>query len=256
MENRWTAAQDYDQYAARLQKRNAAILANAIPNGPVYGHALDAGCGTGFATAALLEARPVRAVTAVDVSREMLSRAERNLLRFQDHEISYVNQSITNLPESHSYDLIISNAALHWTYPDIGGAINHLAGLLRPCGYIAFTTAGRSAASEEFDEKISNAIVSVGGTIDRHPFRQRRISTDEAIRFCEGAGLDVIEAFVIERTTSVAPDEYVAWAASSGRAWAELPDGEASLAAEILSYAEEFRVGHWSTLIVARSVHS
>lgn len=212
MENRWTAAADYDQFAARLQKRNAAILANAIPNGPVYSHVLDAGCGTGFATAALLEARPVRTVTAVDVSREMLTQAERNLLRFREHEILYVNQSITDLGGSQPYDLIISNAALHWTYPDIGGAIDHLAGLLRPGGCIAFTTAGRSVASEEFDEKISNAIVAVGGTIDRHPFRQRRISPDEATRFCEAAGLDVIEAFIIERATNVAPAEYVAWA--------------------------------------------
>lgn len=253
MDNYWTAAVDYDQYATKIQKRNADQLVNYIPKDVLYHHALDAGCGTGFVTAAMLKSLSVTAVTAVDQSAQMLAQAAHNLAPFSDKKINFLNQSIQDLSLSIPFNLIISNAVLHWTYPHIGDAIDHLAKLLKSGGYFAFTTAGRTLASDRFDSALTSAIRAVGGKIANPAFSHRRMSADEAIGLCQKAGLETIDALTIERTVQMTPSEYVTWAFSSGSAWEEIPSGKAALVNELASHADTFKMGHWSTLIVTRS---
>ncbi len=90
---------------------------------------IDLGCGTGELTARLADALPGSDVVGIDNSQEMLSRAEgyaRSGLRFELCPI----ESVTG-----EWDLIFSNAALHWV-EDHGSLVPRLMGMLRPGGQL------------------------------------------------------------------------------------------------------------------------
>lgn len=92
---------------------------------------IDLGCGTGEHTRALADRLPGSHVLGIDSSPEMLEQAssrERQGLRF---ELS----SIEEVPGG-GWDLIFSNAALHWV-DDHESLIPKLFGLLNPGGQIA-----------------------------------------------------------------------------------------------------------------------
>jgi trans-aconitate 2-methyltransferase len=91
---------------------------------------VDLGCGTGELTAQLAEALPGSEVLGVDNSPQMLERAQayaRPGLRFELAGIEDV---------SGEWDLIFSNAAIHWV-DDHATLIPRLMGMLRPRGQIA-----------------------------------------------------------------------------------------------------------------------
>jgi trans-aconitate 2-methyltransferase len=91
---------------------------------------VDLGCGTGELTRKLADALPDSDVIGIDSSPEMLKAARsqsRDGLRFEPGDQARLNDD---------YDLIFSNAALHWT-EDHPALIAHLLGSLRPGGQIA-----------------------------------------------------------------------------------------------------------------------
>jgi trans-aconitate 2-methyltransferase len=76
-------------------------------------HILDAGCGTGRVTAALLEAYPASTVTAVDASENMVASARESLAPF-GNRVSLRQQDLLELSEEQKYDLVFSTAVFHW----------------------------------------------------------------------------------------------------------------------------------------------
>ena len=94
---------------------------------------IDLGCGTGELTSRLADALPGSDVLGVDSSLEMLavaSKLERAGLRFERCEIEDVTGS---------WDLIFSNAALHWVEGH-DSLIGRLFSLLRPEGQLVVQT--------------------------------------------------------------------------------------------------------------------
>lgn len=91
---------------------------------------LDLGCGTGALTSELAQLLPESRVFGIDSSVEMLkkaSRITRDGLRFDLKSIEDV---------SGSWDLIFSNAAIHWV-ADHHSFIPHLWSMIRPGGQLA-----------------------------------------------------------------------------------------------------------------------
>jgi trans-aconitate 2-methyltransferase len=66
----------------------------------------DLGCGTGELTRALHEKLQARETIGIDSSASMLAKAQAHVLRFRQQSIESFNES--------GFDLIFSNAALHW----------------------------------------------------------------------------------------------------------------------------------------------
>ncbi len=90
---------------------------------------IDLGCGTGELTRRLADALPGSDVLGLDSSPEMLAKAapqERPGLRFELGTIEAV---------AGAWDVIFSNAALHWVY-DHQALIPRLFSLLRPGGQL------------------------------------------------------------------------------------------------------------------------
>lgn len=90
----------------------------------------DLGCGTGELTLALHQALQARETVGVDTSAAMLAKAPRaDGLRF-------VQADLASLSTDEPFDVIFSNAALHWV-SDHGAVLRRLTAALGPSGQLA-----------------------------------------------------------------------------------------------------------------------
>jgi trans-aconitate 2-methyltransferase len=92
---------------------------------------IDLGCGTGNSTAQLHRRWPQSALTGLDSSPAMLTQARK------DHpEWQWVESPIEDWQPGSSYDLVFSNAALHWV-PDHATLFPRLFSAVAPGGALA-----------------------------------------------------------------------------------------------------------------------
>jgi trans-aconitate 2-methyltransferase len=96
------------------------------------GAAVDLGCGTGELTRALHERLGASTTVGVDNSDAMLEKAAEHT----GGGLSFAKGDIAVDPRQGPFDVIFSNAALHWV-PDFEGTLARLAALLRPGGQLA-----------------------------------------------------------------------------------------------------------------------
>src|SRR5690348_4805137 len=92
---------------------------------------IDLGCGTGELTRTLHEKLAARSTLGLDSSPSMLERATA----FTTSGLTFVQSEIESLSWGDSYDLVFSNAALHWV-PDNPAVLAHIAKVLAPEGQI------------------------------------------------------------------------------------------------------------------------
>ncbi|MEU0795796.1 methyltransferase domain-containing protein [Amycolatopsis sp. NPDC005961] len=104
-----------------------------LPGGGAGLHVLDAGCGTGASTAALLRAAPGARVTAVDASAGMLARARA---KRWPADVRFVHSPVEDLTAARPFDAIFA-AYLVRNLADPDAQLAKLHGLLRPGGRIA-----------------------------------------------------------------------------------------------------------------------
>lgn len=96
---------------ANYRERPIAELIDRIP--PIEAaRAVDLGCGTGNSTAALGKRFPEASLMGVDNSKEMLARARADLPNLP--EATWVEADLSTWTTDEPFDVILSNAALHW----------------------------------------------------------------------------------------------------------------------------------------------
>jgi trans-aconitate 2-methyltransferase len=117
--------QQYERFKAERQQPFYDLLALVQPIPQM--RIADLGCGTGELTRVLHERLEAAETVGIDNSEEMLKKAPA-VPRFQVGDIATFNDR--------PFDLIFSNAALHWV-PDHEQLIRRLAGLLSERGQIA-----------------------------------------------------------------------------------------------------------------------
>lgn len=106
---------------------------------------LDLGCGDGGLTAIISELLPEGDVLGIDASQGMIDAAlpkSRNNLRFE-------LQDINGIGFEDAFDVIFSNAALHWI-KDHAGLLRNVRRALRPNGRVRFNFAGQGNCSAFF----------------------------------------------------------------------------------------------------------
>ncbi len=104
-------------------------LVTRIPGG----RAVDLGCGTGESTAELHRATGAAETVGIDSSEAMLAKAAAHGgggLRFEKGDI-------VSFAPAEPYDLVFSNAALHWV-PDHPALLERLTRAIKPGGQLAF----------------------------------------------------------------------------------------------------------------------
>lgn len=103
----------YEQFVDLRSRPFRDLVALALPGGeslPDGGRVLDLGCGTGALTASLADLAPGAAVTGVDSSPAMLERCAAHA----GPRVTFRAGDIGTFDEPDAYDLVLSNAALHW----------------------------------------------------------------------------------------------------------------------------------------------
>jgi len=129
----------FDGQAAQFERApvqsNPAALARLIEMAslPAGGRVLDAGCGPGLVSEALLEAG--HQVLGVDLSAEMIARARRRCARF-GARASFEQKSLFDASLAGPFDGAMSRFVLHHT-PDPAAFLRRQVDLLRPGGVVA-----------------------------------------------------------------------------------------------------------------------
>ncbi|MBB4686732.1 class I SAM-dependent methyltransferase [Amycolatopsis jiangsuensis] len=95
---------------------------------------LDAGCGTGASTAALLAVAPRARITAIDASAEMLARAKT---KSWPGTVNFVHTPVEDLATVHGRFDAVFSAYLLRNLADPDTQLRSLRGLLRPGGRFA-----------------------------------------------------------------------------------------------------------------------
>ena len=129
-------AEHYDWVARRLMRGPyRRIAADAVSAAPPGASVLDVGTGPGRLLVEIARLRADLRLTGVDLSRDMVATARRNLADLSDRATA-VEGDVADLPfGDDSFDLIVSSLSLHhWADPGAGAA--ELARVLRPGGQI------------------------------------------------------------------------------------------------------------------------
>ena len=126
----WSPDQ-YEKFAAERSQPFFDLLSMVEP--VAGGRVVDLGCGTGALTARLHEHVGAASTVGIDNSEAMLADAAGHAvdgLRFELGDIGGFDAA------SGDYDVVFSNAALHWV-PDHGRVLAQWASALRPGGQLA-----------------------------------------------------------------------------------------------------------------------
>ena len=125
--------------SAHYQQRKDRVLWFVDQTGlPKGAHALDLGCGTGWATIELLHRSYV--VAAVDISENMLDRARSNCyMAGLTQGVTFVEDDAENLSfDDDSFDLVISMGMIGFL-PEWPQALKHIVRVMKPGGYLVIT---------------------------------------------------------------------------------------------------------------------
>ncbi|HLK10554.1 MAG TPA: methyltransferase domain-containing protein [Candidatus Binatia bacterium] len=152
---------------------------------------LDAGCGSGRVTEALLARVPRGRVVGLDGSPRMIAEARRRL----GTRVAFVVADLrAPLPFAAAFDAVFSTATFHWI-PDHDALFRELAAVLRPGGRLVAQCGGAGNAAS-----VRAALDAVGEPWDPWSF-----ATPEATRQrLESAGFVEVEAWLAPEPTTFA----------------------------------------------------
>ncbi|MGA2160716.1 MAG: methyltransferase domain-containing protein [Methanoregula sp.] len=108
---------------------------------------LDIGCGEGTVTAALAKRVPEGSVLGIDLSPDMIRFAREQFPQDAHPNLSFAEGDVQVLGFSGEFDIVFSNAALHWVY-DHGPVLAGIARALRSGGRMIVQMGGKGNAAQ------------------------------------------------------------------------------------------------------------
>ncbi|MGN6644837.1 MAG: class I SAM-dependent methyltransferase [Verrucomicrobiota bacterium] len=142
----WNAA-DYAANSAAQQTWARELITRLALRGSE--HILDVGCGDGKVTAELACAVSRGSVVGIDASPEMIRFARETFPPAQMPNLTFEIMDARQIRFSQKFDLIFSNAALHWI-DDHQGFLRVAAISLQPGGRLVISCGGKGNAQDVF----------------------------------------------------------------------------------------------------------
>ncbi|MEW6583972.1 MAG: methyltransferase domain-containing protein [Actinomycetota bacterium] len=197
-------ASDYED-AVRFNVEGAQRLVLSIPPGR-YDDVLDVGCGTGFATRAVIDRFHPARITAVDPADGMLEQFRARFAGRQHAEITVVRGDVDHMPvPDGAFDLVVSSMAYHW-FPRKWDAAKAMARAAAPGGVVAILMSGRGG-EQAYRDVIANI----------EPINYRWLGAfDGNLRSCTemedylvSAGLEPVDIWMETRTRHTTVEAYM-----------------------------------------------
>ncbi len=113
------------------------IIKERKPSGDL--EILDVACGTGNVVLECALCMPNAKFVATDISQGMLQKAEENAKSLGLENINFHLQDITTINSDKKYDVVTCSYALFFL-PDAPSVLHTLSGLLKPDGFVVFTS--------------------------------------------------------------------------------------------------------------------
>ncbi len=110
---------------------------------------LDLGCGDGKISAGLARLLPEGRVLGIDLSEEMIALASETFPRDEFPNLSFERMDVTEIRLSDSFDVVFSNAVLHWV-KDHARVLAGVRSCIKPGGTLLFQMGGRGNALAVF----------------------------------------------------------------------------------------------------------
>ncbi|HZI33331.1 MAG TPA: methyltransferase domain-containing protein [Candidatus Binatia bacterium] len=112
-------------------------------------HVLDVGCGDGKVTAEIARALPRGSVVGTDASAEMIAFAGETFPPKKNPSLEFRVMDARELKFAHEFDLVFSNAALHWV-DDHEAILRGASSALKSGGRLIVSCGGKGNAHDVF----------------------------------------------------------------------------------------------------------
>ncbi|MEI9862997.1 MAG: methyltransferase domain-containing protein [Limisphaerales bacterium] len=112
-------------------------------------HILDIGCGDGKVTAEIARALPRGSITGADASPQMIEFAKKNFTTKEFPNLRFRVMDARKIKFDRQFDLVFSNAALHWV-DDHQAILRGMSAVLKPGGRLATSCGGKGNADDVF----------------------------------------------------------------------------------------------------------
>ncbi len=133
----------YEQASAHQKEWGAKLITELALKG--HECILDLGCGDGALTARLAECVPAGEVVGIDSSQGMIQVARGR----RRENLAFILMDIRNLDFHEEFDVVFSNATLHWVQ-DHQSLYRNVRRALRPGGVLRFNFAGAGNCAHFF----------------------------------------------------------------------------------------------------------
>jgi trans-aconitate 2-methyltransferase len=143
---KWNAA-DYAANSTVQQSWARELIARLKLRGNE--HLLDAGCGDGKITAEIARALPHGSATGTDASPEMIAFATKTFPPKKNPNLEFHVMDARRIKFARQFDLVFSNAALHWV-DDHQAFLRGAAAILKPGGRLVVSCGGKGNAHDVF----------------------------------------------------------------------------------------------------------
>ncbi len=191
----WDAT-TYDRVAIPMTRWGHAVLDRLPLTGDE--RVLDAGCGTGRVTEALLERLPTGQAIALDGSAAMIDGARDRLARFGDRVTYLVADLGAPIPLAEPVDAILSTATFHWV-SDHDALFANLAAVLQRGGRLVAQCGGVGNIAN-----VQRALAAIGdGWLGPAHFETPMATTARL----DAAGFVDIECWLTDEPTRFEPGE-------------------------------------------------
>jgi trans-aconitate 2-methyltransferase len=232
----------YDRLAGPMTTRGVELLDRLELRGDEV--VLDAGCGTGQVTAALLERLPEGRVIGLDASERMLWRAAERFAG--DERVALVRADLeAGVPVEETVDAVVSTSTLHWVgRHDV--LFVRLAELLRPGGQLVAEYGGAGNIARVLD-----ALRALGH--DEHPWTYA--PADEELAHLRNAGFAEADAELVPRPAAIPAEDLEHYLATVVLGWhidRLGPDRGAALVRDVAAALPEPVIDYVRLVLVAR----